>query len=191
MKSFITVGCVSALLGLIFFPPIAVIGMICGVLLLARNRLNIGVTILVIAAAAGYLGMVIDLPYGEIVWRNVSHAVWYASQPQSQAETTSKAAPGSHDWHVVSLETRVTKADGPYSLCSWKLVVRNDSPQPAIFHGSIEFQDAKGAKVLADNVNVNGSTQVAAESEGVFTGSQLISSKKKVARAVPNIEKGG
>jgi len=189
MKSFITVGCVSALLGLIFFPPLAVIGMICGVLLLARNRLNIGAAILVIAAAAGYLGMVLDLPYGDIVWRNVSHAVWSASQPQS--ETTSKSAVNSQDWHIVSLQTKVTKTDGPYSLCSWKLVVRNDSAQPAIFHGSIEFQDARGVKVLADKVNVNGSTQVAAESDGVFTGSQLISSQKKVARAVPNIEKGG
>jgi len=188
MNSFITIGCVSALLGLIFFPPLAVVGMICGVLLLARNRLNIGVTILVIAAAAGYLGMVLDLPYGEIVWRNVSHAAWYATQPQSQAQTAPTAL-NSHDWHIVSLETRVTKADGPYSLCSWKLVVRNDSSQPATFHGSIEFQDAKGVKVLADNVN--GSTEVAGDSEGVFTGSQMISSKKKVARAVPNIEKGG
>ena len=92
---------------------------------------------------------------------------------------------------MVSLQTRVTKTSDARSLCSWKLIVRNDSSRPAIFHGSIVFQDAHGTNVSADNVNVSGSTQVAAASEGVFTGSQVISSDKKVARAVPNISKGG
>jgi hypothetical protein len=93
------------------------------------------------------------------------------------------------DWHVVSIESRITESNQVYTEYSWKLVVQNDSTNPAVFYGTVEFQDADGFKLDDDEVNFNRSVQVAPSSQGVFTGSKYIEVPKKVSKTVAKIFK--
>ncbi len=191
MKSLVPAACVCAIVALVFLPPLfALAGMALGVGVIARGKMEHGVILVLLAAVCGYLGMSWSLSADDsvegILWRNVVLAS--GEMRPATAPAPAKAATPS-DWEIVSLKTRVTKVDAAHSLCSWKLVIRNDSPRPAVFHGSIDFQDAHGLELLKDPVNDRGTTQIAAASEGVFTGSQTISSTVKPARAVPMITK--
>jgi hypothetical protein len=93
------------------------------------------------------------------------------------------------DWHVISIESRITESNQVYTEYSWKLVVKNDSTEPAVFYGTVEFQDADGFKLDDDEVNLNRSAEVAPASEGVFTGSKYIGLTKKVAKTIAKISK--
>ncbi|HTA23028.1 MAG TPA: hypothetical protein VK763_05805 [Terriglobales bacterium] len=111
-----------------------------------------------------------------------------------QAEPSSSpaiiaTAPPAEDWHVVSLETRIIDANSQYKTYSWKLTVKNESAFPAVFYGSVEFQDADGFKLEDDFVNVDRNIQVPATSEGVFTGTRIIDNATIVAHEIAKISK--
>jgi len=105
------------------------------------------------------------------------------------SSTGPTARPGAQDWHVVSVESRITESNEVYTGYSWKLIIRNDSADPAIFDGWVEFQDADGFKLADDAVNLDRSIQIAPASDGVFTGLRDIENTKRVARTVAKIVK--
>jgi hypothetical protein len=113
--------------------------------------------------------------------------------PPETAPSTSPAArpaqPREQGWHVVSIESRIVESNQIYNQYSWKLVVRNDSNEPATFYGRVEFQDADGFKLDDDLVNADRSIRVAPGSDGVFTGSADLVLTKKVARTIAKISK--
>jgi len=184
MKSLTTIACISALLALFCFPVLAVLGLICGLVIFVRGKAAQGMALLLVSAVCGGVGMMLDLPYGDHVLQMITNTTRMAA---AQANSESAAAP---TWTVVALDSKVSKPNHGQSLCEWKLVVRNDSHQVAVYRGTVEFQDAKGAKLFEATVNPDG-TQVAPQAEGTFTGSGKVSSYQPVARAVPKIVLAG
>ena len=163
MSSLTIAGCVCGLLALFVLPWLfAPVGLLLGVVALTKGRVENGIAVIVLAGACGYYGV-------------------------SQSGTKPAVGAGAADWSIVSLETQMITSSNADPVCSWKLVVKNDSAQPAVFHGSIEFQDAHGVKVSQDQVE---GAAVGSGSVGVFTGSLTIKSRTKVARAVPQISAG-
>ncbi len=124
-----------------------------------------------------------------IRWLDRSAGKWYlqtvASDQSNQSPTSPSRAPS---WRVVSIESRITSSDDVQTKYAWKLTVRNDSGEPAVFSGPIEFQDADGFIVDSDYAL---DLQVAPASDGVFTGYALMKTEdaRKVARTVANISK--
>ena len=92
------------------------------------------------------------------------------------------------DWRIVSVETRVTESNNVWSKYAWKLTLRNESDQPQLFRGTIEFQDSDGFIVDTDNAP---DMPVPAKSEQVFTGYALIRAEVvgKVTKTVAKIGK--
>ena len=179
MKSVTIAGGICALVALAFLPAgFGVLGMLLGVMTLAKGRADHGLAVIVLAAVCGYYGMASSLTF----WGKVPVQHWFA-------EAIAPApAIGTPHWQILSLETRVTKTSDTDPVCSWKLTVKNDSLQSGLFQGSIEFQDNNGIKLAEDTVQ---GTQVAAGTIGVFTGSVAIKTSKRVARAVPQIPNSG
>ena len=70
MNTLSAAACLFALAALLFFPAFAVVGMICGLMLVARGKVNHGFVLVVVSAMGGYFGMRLDLPYGDIIWRD-------------------------------------------------------------------------------------------------------------------------
>jgi hypothetical protein len=153
--------------------------MVLSLILFVRGKVSHGIAMLVVVGVCGYLGMILNLPYGDAAWRAISNTTRLAAQASVEAPTAPK-------FQVVSLESQVAKASRGQSVCSWKLVLKNDSPQVAVFHGTIEFQDANGAKLFEDTLNPD-AMQAAPDADAVFTGSKSISSDTKVVRAVPRV----
>lgn len=186
MKTLATVGCICALFALVFLPPIlAGIAMLFGVGLIAKAKVEQGIAIIVLACACGYFGISsgasLNSSFGGMLWGYIPvESLLHPDLNQRAAD---------QGWRLVSLESQATKTQDGYWVCSWKLTVRNDSAHPATFHGSIEFQDAQGAPLGSESVNADRAAPVAGGSEGIFTGSQLIRTTTKVARAVPKIAK--
>lgn len=179
MKIVTTLACISALVALFFFPAFAVLGMALSLVLFVRGRVAHGLAMMVIVGVCGYLGMTLNLPYGDAAWRAIANTTRLAAQANAEP-------PAAPKFEIVSLESRMAKASRGQSVCSWKLVLKNESPQVAVFDGIIEFQDASGAKLFEERINP-GATQAAPARDTVFTGSVNISSDKKVARAVPRV----
>ena len=179
MKTVTTLACISALVALFFFPAFAVFGMVLSLVLFVRGRVTHGIAMLVVVGVCGYLGMTLNLPYGDAAWRAIANTTRLAAQASSDEPTAAK-------FEVVSLQSQVAKASRGQSVCSWKLVIKNESPQVAVYDGVIEFQDASGAKLFEDRINP-GATQAAPATEAVFTGSVSISSDNKVTRAIPKV----
>ena len=183
MKSLTITGCVLALISLYFLPPVcALLAMMVGVLALIRGRLENGIAVIVLAGACGYYGMAKAMPLDDFSLKASVQNV--KSMFGSETQPVLVAMP---EWHVVSLDTRVSTADAD-PVCSWKLVVRNDSLQAADFRGVIEFQDSRGAKVSQDRVE---GPKIPAGSVGIFEGSVVIKSGTRIARAVPELSVGG
>ena len=122
-----------------------------------------------------------------------------ASQPPRSVTDTSglrpaqatppRSGPPPSGWQIVSIESRVTESNNVWSRYAWKLTMRNESEQPNVFHGTIEFQDRDGFIVdtsRADNL------LVPARSEQVFTGFALIRAEVagNVARTVAKVGRG-
>lgn len=177
MKSMTILGCVCAFLSLVWFPPgFALLAMIIGVVGLLKGRVENGLAVIALAGTCGFYGM--------------SHRVLLADDLVDSMksgigiEQLTQPAPHSpDDWRIVSLQTQVSTT-APEPVCTWRLQVRNDSLHPAVFHGTIAFQDAHGAVVSQDRVEGN---QVAAGAVAVFTGSTVIKDSRKIARAVPQV----
>lgn len=186
MKSLTTIACISALLALFCFPVLAVIGLICGLVIFVRGKAAQGMALLLVSAVCGGAGMMLDLPYGEHLWQMITNTTRMAAAEANSKSATAPAA----TWTVVALDSKVSKPNHGQSVCEWKLVVRNDSQQVAVYRGVVEFQDANGTKLFEAKVNPEG-TQVAPQAEGTFTGAGKISSDQKVARAVPKLELAG
>src|ERR1035438_3899762 len=158
MKSLLTAGYVCALVALIFLPPaFSLAAIVIGILVLARGKVGHGIAIIVIGATCGYVGMY----FGDFVWRSFVTPRSYSSQPSD----TAPLAPTTQDWHVVSIKSRVTESNDVYSQYSWKLTIRNDSDLPAVFYGTVEFQDADGFELTHEQVNLDRG-QVPAASDG-------------------------
>ncbi len=182
MRSLTIAGCIFALLALFFFPiAFALLAIVLGVATLAKGKVEHGLAVIVLAAACGYYGITSSLHPLDGLWTpsEIVALVKQARQPASVAS--------GENWHVVSLQTRVDNTADVDPVCSWKLEIKNDSTQPATFHGLIEFQDAHGVKVSEDRVE---GAQVGAGAVGVFTGSLVVKGKTKIARAVPQIAVG-
>jgi hypothetical protein len=122
--------------------------------------------------------------------------VGFHSQPDNASAAKSSPAraevpttPSEKDWRIASVDTRVTESNNVWSKYAWKLTLRNDSDQPQVFRGTIEFQDSDGFIVDTGNAN---DMLVPAKSEQVFTGYALIRAEVagKVARTVAKIGKG-
>jgi hypothetical protein len=181
MSSLTIIGSVFSLLALIFLPGLfAPLGMLMGVVSLLKGRMENGVAVIVLAGACGYYGATSSTSLVRDYIGSVDAASLLSPAKPTQVvqdDTT---------WQVVSLETHMTsKDDDP--VYDWKLVVKNDSMKPATFHGAIEFQDGKGAKVTEQPVQ---GYQVEAGTVGIFTGSISIKGPK-IARVVPEISAGG
>jgi hypothetical protein len=183
MKSLTITGCVLALISLYFLPPIfALLAMAVGVITLLKGRLENGVAVIVLAGACGYYGMAKAMPLDDFSLKASVQSVKAMFGPETQPVLV--ATP---EWHVVSLETHVATVDAD-PVCTWKLVVRNDSLQPAVFHGVIEFQDSRGVKVSQDRVE---GPEIPAGMVGTFEGSLTVPSGTHIARAVPQLSVGG
>ncbi len=182
MSSLTIAGCVCGLLALFVLPWLfAPVGLLLGVVALTKGRVENGLAVIVLAGACGYYGVSAPANFIDELWSSVDLKT--VLKPETKSAAASAA-----DWSIVSLETQMITSGDADPVCSWKLVVKNDSAQPAVFHGSIEFQDAHGIKVSQDQVE---GTAVGPGSLGVFTGSLTIKSRTKVARAVPQISVGG
>jgi hypothetical protein len=70
MNALTASACLCALIALLFFPAFAVAGMIFGLLLVVRGKVNHGFALVLMCALGGYFGMRLDLPYGDIILRN-------------------------------------------------------------------------------------------------------------------------
>jgi len=167
MGKLLTAGYMCAFASLGFFPlPLALAGVVIGIMVLSRERLGHGIALIVLSVLCGYIGM----SWSTAVWNRVL-------LPQTTTSTDSAELP----WHVVSIESRITSADDVQTKYAWKLTIRNDSRQPAVFSGPIEFQDADGFIVdqdIALDLKVRGT------SSGVFTGYALMRTEdaRKVTR---------
>jgi hypothetical protein len=182
MSSLTIAGCVCGLLALFVLPWLfAPVGLLLGVVALTKGRVENGIAVIVLAGACGYYGVSAPANFIDELWSSVDLKT--VLQPGTKPAVEASAA----DWSIVSLETQMITSSNADPVCSWKLVVKNDSAQPAVFHGSIEFQDAHGVKVSQDQVE---GAAVGSGSVGVFTGSLTIKSRTKVARAVPQISAG-
>ncbi|HZP23452.1 MAG TPA: hypothetical protein VFB04_08395 [Terriglobales bacterium] len=183
MKSLTITGCVLALISLYFLPPLfALLAMMIGVITLLKGRLENGVAVIVLAGACGYYGMSKAMPLDDFSLKASVKNVKGMFGPETQPVLV--ATP---EWHVVSLETQVSKSEVD-PVCTWKLVVRNDSLQPAVFRGVIEFQDSRGVKISQDRVE---GPQIPAGLVGTFEGSLVIKGGTHIARAVPQLAVGG
>jgi|SRR5271166_2440439 len=184
MKKLLIAGYVSGFVALLFLPPaFGLAGIVIGIIALAKGRVGHGIALIVIAVTCGFFGMYIG-------WIGLGNLLLQLQTPVPSRSTQSPAAqPIVRDWHVVSIESRVTESNNVYSVYSWKLTIRNDSAEPAVFHGWVEFQDSDGFKLADDAVNIERDIQVPAASEGVFTGSRDIENTKQVARTVAKISK--
>jgi hypothetical protein len=181
MKSLTIAGCVCGVLALFFLPIVfAPLGMIFGAAALAKGRAENGLAVIVLAAVCGYYGFTSSLHPLDFI--STAEIVSYL---RSDPAPIAVATDGS--WHVVSLQSHVATNDVD-PVCSWKLQIKNDSPRPATFHGTVEFQDDHGVKIAEDRVD---GYPVAPGAVGVFTGSVVVKSKTKIARAVPQIAIGG
>lgn len=187
MKKLLITGYLCGVAALFFLPPaLGVTALVIGIIALAKGRIGHGVMLIIVAVTCGVCGTYM----GSIAWNDL---VFHSTTPSQLTEspiTSATTKPTMQNWHVVSLETRVTESNEVYSTYSWKLIIKNDSSEPADFHGWVEFQDADGFKLADDAVNIDRNVQVPAASEGTFTGSRDIESAKKVARTVANISKG-
>jgi hypothetical protein len=154
--------------------------MVFGAAALAKGRAENGIAVIVLAAVCGYYGITNSLHFFNL-WTAADVVDLLRSAPPPPS-------PIDNNWHVVSLQTRVTSTSDVDPICSWRLEVKNDSAQPKLFHGSIEFQDEHGVKISEDHV---AGYTVAPGTVGVFTGSLAVKSKIKIARAVPQIVIGG
>jgi hypothetical protein len=179
MRTLIIGGCVCALLGLVVFPAVFVLlAMTMGVAVLAKGKVEQGIAVILLAGGCGY--------YAMASWKPLD-----GFREQSPVVSLIEAAPqlpaGGNQWRVVSLQARVSNNHDAGPVCDWKLVVRNESLQPKVFHGQVQFQDTHGVTVLAGQVN---GYQVPAGTLGVFTGSTPIKNGIKLARVVPQISEG-
>jgi len=182
MKSLTILGCVCAVLSLVWFSAgFALLAMVIGVVSLLKGRVENGLAVVILAGACGYYGISHNVLLADDLWESMKLGALIQRPVQPVAASTAA------DWRVVSLETRVTTTDAA-PVCSWRLQVRNESQHPSAFHGTIEFQDAHGAAVSQDRVD---GRQVAAGGVAEFTGSKVIQSGKKIARAVPQIVNPG
>ena len=179
MKSLTILGCVLALLALVWFPiGFAIMAMLLGVVSLIKGRAENGIAVIVLAAGCGYYGFMQTVPLADNLWQSMGLGA------MAQASTAPKAPT---DWRVVSLQTHVSNADAD-PVCSWRLELKNESLHPATFQGAIEFQDAQGGTISQGRVEP---MQVPAGTVGIFTGSVVLKDSRRVARAVPQINVSG
>ena len=185
MSSLTLAGLFCGALSLVFLPVVfAPLGMAMGVVTLLKGRLENGFAVIAIAAICGYHGFASSLPLDN-PWNTESVRTvesWFDNSPPVAV------LPANGVWQVLSLESGVTQTSDDDPVCSWRLVVKNNSLQPATFHGTIDLQDAGGATIAQEPVQ---GYSVAPGALGIFTGSTPIRSKTRVARAVPQIASGG
>jgi hypothetical protein len=77
------------------------------------------------------------------------------------------------DWHVVSVQGRITQRNDVYVDYAWKVTIRNDSSTPADFTGDVHFLDKDDFEVSGDVVNKD-DVLIEANSEDTFTGQRSI-----------------
>jgi hypothetical protein len=180
MRSLTIAGCICGGLALFILPAVfAPLGLIFGVAALAKGRAENGLAVIVLALVCGYYGFTNSLHFMNL-WTAGDIVDMLRSAPPPPAA-------GDTNFHVVSLQTRVTNSDEVDPVCAWRLEVKNDSKQIATYRGVIEFQDEHGAKISEDHVQ---GYPVAPGATGVFTGELSLKTKARIARAVPQISVG-
>ena len=178
MKTITFAGCISAMLALAIWPgPFTLLAIAMGVVLLAKGKWEHGFAVVILAGGCGYYAMSSWMPLGG----SVEAAPIKALLNNTQQPATPP------DWRVLSLDSRVINQDGG-PTCEWKLEVRNESLQAAMFRGSLQFQDSHGVTVSESRI---AGYKVAAGAVAVFTGSLPLDHGLRVARVVPQIGDGG
>ena len=183
MKSLLIAGYLCALVALFFVPPaFGIAALVIGIIVLAKGRVGHGVALVVIAVTCGFAGMYIG-------WIGLGNFLLsFQTLTSSQSIQSPVTQPTAEDWHIVSIQGRITSSDDFQTTYAWKLTIRNDATKPAAFNGQVEFQDANGFIVQIDTAI---DMHVGAESEGVFTGYALMKTQdaRKVAHTVANISR--
>jgi hypothetical protein len=88
--------------------------------------------------------------------------------------TTQSSRKSGKDWSIIDVDARVTESNSTWWKYAWKLTLRNDGLQPALFEGQIEFQDADG--FIIDTSSARNMIVPAGE-EKAFTGYALITAE--------------
>jgi hypothetical protein len=180
MRTLTIGGFVFALVALVTLPvPFTLLAMTMGLIVLAKGKLANGSAVIMVAGVCGYCAL--------HAWKPLD--TFHEVNPlETMVEPAPQLPPAGHnDWRLLSLEARtVGQADGP--VCEWKLVVRNESFQPQVYRGSLEFQDPRGTVVTEGRVE---SYKVPAGTVAVLTGSLPLRNGVRVARVVPQISAGG
>lgn len=177
MKTLTIFGCICATAALVFLPAVfAPLAMLIGVLTLTRGKLEHGVVVIVLAGACGYYAMAGWMPLSGFP-ETVPIEASFENSPQLPPASPS-------DWRLLSLQTRMVSNNDERPVYAWKLVVRNEGLQPAMFHGSLQFQDPSGVTLVQGKVE---GYEVPAGTVGVFTGSLPLNSRGRVARVVPHL----
>src|SRR5579863_7798874 len=175
MKTLTILGCICATVALVFLPAVfAPLAMLIGALTLTREKWEHGAAVIVLAGACGYYSMSTWMPLNGFP-ETVPIEASFENPPQLPPASPS-------DWHLLSLQTRMISNNDDQPVYAWKLVVRNEGLQPAVFHGSLQFQDPRGVTLVQGKVE---GYEVPAGTVGVFTGSMPLNSRGRVARVVP------
>ena len=177
MKTLPIVGCICAMLALVFLPAVfALLAMIIGVVTLTTGKMEHGLSLIVLAGVCGYYTMASWKPLDGFP-ETVPIEASFVTDPGLPPATP-------NDWRLLSLQTRLVSTNNEQPVYAWKLVVRNESFQPEVFHGAIQFQDPRGVTLVVGQVQ---GYEVPAGTIGVFTGSMVLNGRGRVARAVPQI----
>ena len=180
MKTLTIAGCIFACLSLCFWPaPFTMLAMAMGIVLLAKGKWEHGLAVVIFAGTCGY--------YAMSSWMPLGGAVQAAPLKVMMIDNSTQQPVSPQDWRVLSLESRViNKDEGP--VCEWKLVVRNESLQPAMFLGSLQFQDNRGTTLTEGRI---AGYKVSAGAVATFEGSLPLEHGIRVSRVVPQIGVGG
>jgi len=182
MTTLTIAGLVCGLLAMVALPWLfAPLAMVLGVAALVKGRWENGLAVIVIAALCGVYGISKSLNFINDFFSG-PHLVSIV-----QADPTATARPIDANWRIMSLQAAMISDDAEPTY-QWKMVIKNESVKPTLFHGTLEFQDDHGVKL--SEVPVEG-PQVCAGCLGVFGGSVEVKGRSRIARAVPQITVGG
>jgi hypothetical protein len=104
---------------------------------------------------------------------NIAIGALFALLLLSCDDGTQQQTSSVQDWHVVSVQGRITQRNNVYVDYAWKVTVRNDSSAPGDFVGEVHFLDKDDFQVSDDVVNLD-DVLIAGNSDGTFTGQRSI-----------------
>jgi len=181
MRTLTIGGCICAIVALVFLPVVFVpAAATMGLVVLAKGKWANGVAVILLAAGCGYCALASWKPLDTFKEANPIKTMLITPDPQ--------LPPGTKDWRLLSLEAHTVNVSDHDPVCEWKLVVRNESLQPEVFRGELQFEDARGTVVTEGHVE---SYKVPAGTVAIISGSLPLKNGVHVARVVPQLSIGG